>query len=154
MLTSNSTGASIALIMDASSSAACSRNLRLLRNFYITTTVARDRFGFKVKINFADFNCDHAMQPLWTAIDKRWKRNCVSRGSLVTSEIPLLKSWTNSISCVFQDPPVSTAIGTNMREVARCAYYDILLFAAVSIIIINDNLFQEHRDCRDRYTLA
>jgi len=59
--------------------------------------------------------------PLWTSMDKCWKRNCVSRGSLVTSEMRITKSWTNSIACVFQDPPVSTAIGTiNVRGRQVC----------------------------------
>ena len=41
--------------------------------------------------------------PLWTAIDKRWNRYCVSSGSLVTSEIRFPSSWTNSTACIFQE---------------------------------------------------
>ena len=53
-------------------------------------------------------------------------------GELVTSVIRFLRSWTNSTACTFQNPPVSTDIGTNIWVVARCAYLVTMLPAAVS----------------------
>ena len=60
--------------------------------------------------------------PLLTIIDKRWKRYCVSSGSLVTAEIHFPKSWTNSTAWIFYNPPVSTATDTNVSGRQVCVF--------------------------------
>ena len=65
--------------------------------------------------------------PLWTAIDMRWK-GIASPGRLQKFASLNLER----IACTFYSTPVSTAIGTNMWVIARCAYFVTLLSAAVS----------------------
>ena len=68
--------------------------------------------------------------PLCTAMNNRWNRYCISKGSSVTSVIFLPSSATNSDASEFHGSAVSIAIEMKWCVVARLLYFAILFVAA------------------------
>ena len=70
--------------------------------------------------------------PLWTAMEIRWNRSCVSSGSELIKAILFPMSLVSSIASEFQKARVSRANGIKLWVILRCSYFLVLEQAALS----------------------
>jgi len=93
------------------------------------------RNGYDADSKIANVSARHVALKRWTVTDKRWKKNVVSRGSVVTSVKRLPICAKNSWVLTLMGPTVSSATGKKSWVPPSDLYLFLFLTAAVSAAV-------------------
>jgi len=88
--------------------------------------------GYNASSEIANVSARHVALKHWTVIDKRWKKNVVSRGSVITSVKHLLICAKNSWVLTLMGPSVSSVTRKKLWVPLSELYLFLFLTAAVS----------------------